>query len=70
VLPSGSRIVIDPSGLTTESLSAASAGVAPPAGGSPTAAASAGTPASEVVVLMPGVALPPLGSGTVNVTSG
>jgi hypothetical protein len=76
VLPSGSRVVIDPSGLTIEVLAAvsllaaASAGVAPHSGGSVAPGASAGTAASEPVVPVPGFPIPPLGSGTVDVTPG
>jgi hypothetical protein len=85
-LPSGSRVVIDPSALTTELLAAApagvapqagasltpgtSAGVAPHAGASLTPGTSAGTPASGSVVLPPGVAGPSLGSGATDVNPG
>jgi hypothetical protein len=69
VLPSGSRVVIDPSGLTSELLAALSAGVAPQSG-SFTPGASAGTAASEAVVPVPGFPIPPLGAGTVDVTPG
>jgi hypothetical protein len=70
MLPSGSCLVIDPSGLTTEVPAALSAGVISGVGSSFMPGASAGTTASEAVGLGPDVAVPELGSGAVTVTSG
>ena len=70
MLPSGSRLVIEPSGLTIELLAAESAGVAPRFGGSSVPGVSAGAAASEAVVPVPSSAVPVLGSGTVDVTPG
>jgi hypothetical protein len=70
MLPSGSRLVIEPSALTIESLGAESAGVAPQSGSSSVPGASAGAAASEAVVPGSGSSVPALGSGTVDVTPG
>jgi hypothetical protein len=70
VLPSGSRVVIDPSALTTELLAAVLAGVARQSCGSFMPGASAGTAASGAVVPVPGFPVPLLGSVIVDVTPG
>jgi hypothetical protein len=60
---------MDPSGLTTEVPEAATAGAAPQTAGSSIPGASAGTSAPEAAVLVPGVAVLPLGSGAVNLNA-
>ena len=70
MLPSDSRVVIEPSGLTIELLAVVSTAVAPESGGLFVPAASACTTASETVVPVPGFPISPLGSGTADVTPG
>lgn len=68
MLPSGRRVVIEPSGLTIELLAVVSAAVVPESGSDAMPGASAGTTASEAAVPVPGFPIPPLGSGRADVT--